>query len=200
MKKITLLLAAGLLLATTGAADAQLYPPQACNPGALSVSDTTVVPGQQISVGGCGFAPNTRVEITFESVPQLLRSLLSLPTSSATSESFSTDVVIPSDAAPGDHTLKASGLAADGQGLLVLSTPVRVSDPDANASLGGGSTAAAGGGAGRASGSLARTGSSATVALLQVGLALLLAGAGLVAVMRRRRTGDRSGRAEPKVG
>ena len=202
MKKITLLLAAGLLLATTGVADAQLYPPQACNPGALSVSDTTVVPGQQISVGGCGFAPNTRVEITFESVPQLLRSLLSLPTSSSTSESFSTDVVIPTDASPGGHTLKASGLAADGRSLLVLSTPIQVSDPNASlgGASGGGSTSAASGGAGRTSGSLARTGSDATVSLVQIGLALLLAGAGLVAVVQRRRTGARSGRAEPEAG
>ncbi len=184
LKKITLLLAVGLVLAPAGAAQAQLYPPQACNAGLLSASDTTVVPGQQISISGCGFAPNTRIEITFESVPQLLRSLLSLPTSSSTSESFSTDVVIPSDAPPGGHTLKASGLGADG-GRLVLSIPVEVSDPDA--SLGGGGSAAGGGRTASGSGSLARTGSGATLALLQAGLALVPVGAGLVAVVHRRR-------------
>ncbi len=188
LKKITLLLAVGLVLAPAGAAQAQLYPPQACNPGVLSASDTTVVPGQQVRIGGCGFAPNTRIEVTFESVPQLLRSLLSLPTSSATSESFSTDVVIPSDAAPGGHTLKATGLAADGRNLLVLSVPVEVSDPDDSlGGGGGGSAAAAGGRSASGSGSLARTGSGATLALLQAGLALVLVGAGLVAVVHRRR-------------
>ena len=186
LKKIMLLLAVGLALAPAGAAQAQLYPPQACNPGVLSASDTTVVPGQQVRIGGCGFAPNTRIEVTFESVPQLLRSLLSLPTSSATSESFSTDVVIPTDAPPGGHTLKATGLAADGRNLLVLSVPVEVLDPDA--SLGGGSTTAVGGRTASGSGSLARTGSGATLALLQAGLALVLVGAGLVAVVHRRRS------------
>ncbi len=198
-KKIVLLLTAGfLLLATTGVAQAQVYPPQACNAGALTASDTTVVPGQQISVGGCGFAPNTPVAITFESVPQLLRNLLSLPTSSATTESFSTTVVIPTDAPAGGHTLKASGLAADG-GMMVASLPVQVLDPDGDESGATAGTTATGGGTGSSSGSLARTGSGLTVALLQAGLALILLGGGLVAVMRRRRTGGGAGRPEPKT-
>ena len=198
LKKVTLLLAVGMVLATTGAAQAQLYPPQACNAGLLSASDTTVVPGQTITVSGCGFAPNTRIEITFESVPQLLRSVLSLPTSSPTSESFSTDVVIPSDAPPGGHTLKASGLGADG-GRLVLSIPVEVSDPDASLGGAGGSAAVAGGRTASGSGTLARTGSGATLALLQAGLALVLVGAGLVAVVQRRRR-SQPARSEPATG
>ncbi len=191
LKKIILLLTVGLVLTTTGSADAQLYPPQACNPGVLSASDTTVVPGQQISVSGCGFAPNTPIEITFESVPQLLRTILSGPASSATTESFSTDVVIPSDAAVGRHTLKASGLAADGRNPLVLSTPIEVTAAGAPLERGGGS----------GSGSpLARTGSDAAVRLLQAGLALVLVGAGLVAVVRRRRSGGGRREAEPAAG
>ena len=194
-KKMSLLLALGMMLATSGVAVAQPYPPQACS---LSVSDLTVVPGQPVTVSGCGFAPGTPVNITFESIPVLLATILAPVTGGG--DSFATSVIIPNDAAPGAHTIKATGQAADGSGTLVLSAPVQVAGAGTDTGTGTGTTAGGtgGGGAGdgtaarKGGGGLARTGSDA-LPLVQVGAALVLLGMGSVAVVHRRRnTGRRS--------
>ncbi len=194
-KKMSLLLAVGMLLAASGVAVAQPYPPQACS---LSVSDSTVVPGQPITVSGCGFAAGTPVNITFESIPVLLATILAPLTGGDT---FATSVIIPNDAPPGAHTVKATGQAADGSGTLVLSAPVQVAGAGTDTGTGAGTTSTgAGGGTGDGAsdgkgsgGGLARTGSDSTVPLVQIGVAMVLLGLGTVAVVHRRRnTGRRS--------
>jgi uncharacterized membrane protein YgcG len=190
VKRISLVLAVALLWATTGVAGAQPYPPQACTNKALSVSTTTVTPGQPITVSGCGFAPDAPVRITFESIPVLLATLLSVP---SPTESFATTVNVPADAPTGAHTLKATGTGLDGT-PLVLSVPLQVMEagggPAATSGGGsGGGTGTSGGSGSGSGGNLSRTGSGSTVPLARLGLALVLLGAGTVAVVRRRRTG-----------
>ena len=184
VKKISLVLVVGLLMTATGVAAAQPYPPQACTTKALSVSDTTVVPGQAITISGCGFAPDSPVRITFESIPVLLATLLARP---SPTDSFATTVNVPSDAPVGAHTLKATGVGTDGA-PLVLSVPIEVTEPGGSAATGAGGAGTGGTGASGSRGTLSRTGAGAALPLAQLGAALVLVGAGTLAVVRRRRT------------
>ena len=182
MKKISFVLVAGLLMTATGVAGAQPYPPQACTTKALSVSDTTVTPGQAVTISGCGFASGSPVRITFESVPVLLATLLARP---SPTESFATTVNVPADAPTGAHALKASGVATDGS-PLVLSVPIEVTEAGGSAAAGPGAGSGGSGGGTGSRGTLSRTGAGDTIPLAQLGLALVLLGAGTLAVLRRR--------------
>ena len=169
MIKRTIALAAAALVLSMGPA---AYGQSDVQPrsGELTVSDTTVNRGQAVTVTGSGYADRARVTLIFESTPVQL--------GTATTDGagrFSTQVTIPSDATPGAHTIRATGLGADGS-TVTRSARVTV--------LGG---TASGGPAARSGGGLARTGSDNSISLTQAGAVLILAGAGLVAVVRRRR-------------
>jgi LPXTG-motif cell wall-anchored protein len=162
-----LLLVAGLtvgLLLTASPAGAQQYPPGAFF---LSLSDTTVVPGQTITVTGAVTPGATSVTFTFFSVAQDL--------GSATPDAdgnVSTSLTIPTDATLGDHTITAT----DSTGLEVSADVTVVSADGAGA----GAPGAAG-----AAGALPRTGSD-SLPLLPVGAGLVAVGGVILLVTRRR--------------
>jgi LPXTG-motif cell wall-anchored protein len=166
-----LLVATGLVIALVLAASpagAQQYPPSAFF---VSVSDTTVVPGQTVTVSGSVTPGASGVEVSFFSVEVSLGSA-----TPAVDGAFSLSATIPSDATVGEHTITA----VDSTGLE-LSTGVTV--------VGAGQATAAAAGAagagGTGGGGLARTGGES---LPLVGIAaVLLAGGGLLVLGSRRR-------------
>lgn len=90
------------------------------------LSDTTVVPGQLVTVTGVPpegrepFAPNTETEATWESHPVFLGAYTA---NSAGRVSFTFRV--PADATPGQHHVVVAGAAADGA-VLVYGVPITV--------------------------------------------------------------------------
>jgi hypothetical protein len=88
--------------------------------GPLSVSDTTVVPGQQVTVSGSGYEPGATVEVTLTSTPVLLTT-----TTADGGGAISATVTIPLGTDPGAHTLSATGAAPEGD-TLVLSAEITV--------------------------------------------------------------------------
>jgi LPXTG-motif cell wall-anchored protein len=155
--------AVGLLL-TTGPAGAQQYPPGAFF---LSLSDSTVVPGQTITATGAVTPGATSVTFTFFSVAQTL--------TTATPDAdgnVSASLTIPTDAAVGDHTITAT----DSTGLEVSTSVTVVAAEGAGA---GGQEAAG------AAGALPRTGDD-SLPLLPVGAVLVALGGVCVLVARRR--------------
>lgn len=172
IKRILLLAAALLLAATPGVAQAQGY----VQGNFVAASDTTVVPGQPITISGCCFSGEVVLDIF--STPQRLG------TATANADGvFTATVTIPTDIAPGEHTITATGQNADGSGTLVLRFPITIV----------GAAGAADGvrtGTGTGTGALPRTGADA-FPLAQGGLALVLVGAAAVLSVRNRRTTDR---------
>jgi LPXTG-motif cell wall-anchored protein len=135
------------------------YPPSQCG---LRLGQSQARPGEPVSVAGDGYKGNSGVSIDFHSTT----TNLSDPTTNG-SGSFSTSVVIPSNATPGQHTITATGTNPDG-------TPRELS---AAITITGGS------------GNLPRTGSSSkTIPLTVGGIGLIVAGGAAVAFARRRRT------------
>jgi hypothetical protein len=152
----------GLLL-TTGPAGAQQYPPGAFF---LSLSDTTVVPGQTITATGAVTPGATSVTFTFSSAPQTL--------TTATPDAdgnVSASLTIPTDAAAGEHTITAT----DSTGLEVSASVTVVAADGAGAAAPGGPAAA---------GALPRTGGD-SLPLLPVGAVLVALGGVCVLVARR---------------
>lgn len=95
-----------LLLLAAAPALAQ-YPPDVTT--TVAVSDTTVVPGETITVTGEGFAPGTRVTITLDDTQVLAVAAV------RDDGRFSAQVTIPEDIAPGVHKITAAGVDAEGQ-------------------------------------------------------------------------------------
>jgi LPXTG-motif cell wall-anchored protein len=160
-----LLLVAGLtlgLIAAGAPAGAQQYPPGAFF---ITVSDTTVVPGQTITVSGRVTAGATTVSFTFFSVAQSLGG--ATPAADGT---FSSSVTIPTNAEVGSHTLVAN----DNAGLEV------------SASLTVVSAGTAGAGAATGAGDLPRTGDDTSIPLARIA-ALLVAAGGIALFFARRR-------------
>lgn len=94
LRRILLLSAAWLCLVGVGPANAQPYAPPT-----LTVSDTTPVPGQTITISGTGFPASTTVTITIN------------PTFTATSDAsgaWSTSFIVPTDLGLGTHTITAT--------------------------------------------------------------------------------------------
>lgn len=140
-----------------GAGNSGVYPPRRGN---LTVSDSTVTPGQSIKAQGCGFRPASTVAVDFLSDP------VRVGTATAAADGFfSVDVTIPANASRGRHTLEASGVDANGA-VLVLSAGLTVTGPG---------------------GALPTTGSSSGKALSVAGAGLVVIGAGAVIAARRRR-------------
>ncbi len=146
------------LFATGGllSAAAQQYPPSG---NALTVSKTIVGEGETITVGGSGFAPHSTITITIESTPRVLDDAVS-----DTAGAFTANVTIPAGIGAGLHNLKATGTSARG-GALMLSASVTVTSST------GGRHPFTGGNTGP---------------VLSVGIGVLLAGAVLIALVRRR--------------
>ena len=134
-------LAAALVLAVGGPALAQGYPPAE---ETLAVSTSVALPGEPVTVSGSGYAPGTTVTITFESTPQVV----GVVTADASGR-FTAEVVVPPDATPGMHTIRATGLGADGTTRMIAAA-IRVIDPAAGAA--DGATGAGGGAPGAAHG------------------------------------------------
>jgi hypothetical protein len=169
-----------LVLCAPGGAFAQEYPPTA---GTLAVSDTSVAPGDPVTVSGDGYAAGTDITITFESEPVVIGNVRA-----DAAGAFTTQVRIPADASPGNHTIKATGLGADG-GPRVTSAAIFVEG--GSAGPGGGRSAESPPATATRSGRLAFTGLESLL-LSAVGVGLVVAGFGLATMARRRRTTGRS--------
>jgi LPXTG-motif cell wall-anchored protein len=168
-RALTVIVAVGALLAVSTPAQSQEYPPPTFG---VFVSDSTVFAGQIIIIQAGVFAPGSTVTFNFFSQP------VTLGTASADASGVATlEAQIPTTATPGEHTIVASGVAADGSPLEV-STSITVLADDA--------AAGAGAGAGGAGGDLPTTGSD-SLPIARVGAALLAVGGGLLFVTRRRR-------------
>jgi LPXTG-motif cell wall-anchored protein len=145
-----------MLVIATPAGAQEDYPPEVER--FVVVSQSTVRPGETITVSGrC--PPNTPLRILFDGAQ--------VGTSATDPQgNFSTQVTIPSDAAPGSHTIRAVGPGCD------VSTAVTV-------------LAAA---AVPRRGPIALTGSQNTLPALWIGLAALALGTAIVVGARRRAT------------
>ena len=161
--------AALLLLAWPVTALAQ-YPPTSSE---LTTSTSEASPGDPVTVSGDGFQPGTEVAITFESTPVLLATVRA-----DAAGRFSTVVRIPMDATPGEHTLKATGLGADGR-VRVLSARIFIRGTGPTVAVAPAATPAT------PRGPLSITG-LANLGMI-VGIALVLMLLGLLMVARRRR-------------
>lgn len=183
-------LAIGLLVAASPAGGQQ-YPPGSF---ILSLSATTVVPGQTISASGTLSPGATGVSFAFFSDEEDL--------GDATPDddgNFTASLTIPSNATVGEHTITAT----DSNGFSASSGVTVVSAGAGGAGAGGAGAGGAGaGGAGTgagttatgtgtgvsgAGGALPRTGDDVAVPLLRVGAVLLALGGLLVFVTRSRR-------------
>jgi LPXTG-motif cell wall-anchored protein len=131
-----------------------------------------VVPGEDVTISGSGFAAGTPYTITFHSTPQLLAR-----GTTPQSGTITRTVKVPSNATPGHHTIVLLGTDASG-GPRELDVAVTV--------VGNiGSTQTQGGG----TGGLPGTGADGNLMpLLGVGGGLVLVGAGFVGVSRKRRS------------
>jgi len=158
MLKKVVLLAAALVLVTAGTAAAQDYPPAG---DTVTVSDTTVEPGQSITLSARTFQAGSTVTFTLFSAPVVLG------TATANSSGVATiTATIPANTAPGTHTIEATGVDEAGNPLTVTTT-ITV--------LGGAAD-------------LPTTGSASTTPMTQVALAVLAGGGLLVLLANRRRT------------
>lgn len=182
------LLVSGLvigLLVAASPAGGQQYPPGTFF---LSLSATTVVPGQTITATGRLTPGATSVSFAFFSDEDDLGD--EAPDEDG---NFSASLTIPSNATAGEHTITAT----DNTGRSVSSGVTVVAAGAGGAGAGGagaGGAGAAGAGAGvtgvgatGATGGLPRTGDDLGVPLLRVGAVLLALGGLLVFMTRSRR-------------
>ena len=160
MVKKLIALSAVLLLAMAGPASAgDGYTDE----DTVTVSDSTVTPGQSVTTSAKVFEPGSTVTFTFFSAP------VELGTAVADAAGVATlTFEVPATATAGTHTIEASGTGADGLPLTVTTTI----------------TVAGAAGAG----DLPTTGSSSTVSLTQVALAAVVGGGLLVLVANKRRS------------
>ena len=141
-----------VLLSFAGAAAAQ----ETSGGASVGGSDLTPEPGQTITVSGTGCPAGEPVNFFFDGDP-------AGSTTADQNGNFSGEVTVPSDAAPGTHTITASC------GAQVLGFQIEVSRAAIVAAP------------------VARTGSSSTIPLTSIALALLAVGGLLVLFARRRR-------------
>ncbi len=141
----------------------------------VTVSPTTVFPGDTVAVNAAGFQPGSSVAITLESDPISLGSYVA-----DSAGRIATNITIPADFPAGAHTLKLTGTSIAGS-VLVLSTGITVASR-VQATTTTVATVAP------ATTTLPQTGTSFTEPALIAGAALVLVGAGAVLVARRRST------------
>jgi len=147
------------LVALMSSAAAQEYPPAA---DTHTVDDSTVVPGQTITLAGTGADPGAAITHTFASDPVVIAT-----TTADAGGSHSTQGTIPSDAEPGVHTITGSG-----SGYSASSTVTVVGE---------------GAAAQPVAGEIAFTGSNSLPAVW-IALAALALGTAFVVAARRRST------------
>lgn len=158
------------LFALAAPAWGQQYPPGSFF---VTVSDTTVVPGQTITITAGTFGSGTTVSVAFFSQPVNLGSATAGANGTA-----SLSATIPADATTGAHTITATGTGADGAPVSVSTTVTVVEE---------GAAGAGAAGAGGAAGDLPRTGDDSSLPLARIAAALVAVGGGLLFVTRRRR-------------
>ncbi|WP_245643546.1 pullulanase-type alpha-1,6-glucosidase [Sanguibacter suarezii] len=129
----------------------------------ISLSESSVRPGDSITVSGTGFAPGETVQVWIRSTPQLLVAQVA-----DANGSISVTVTVPLGTEVGEHSIRVVGLTSARE----ASAPLRV-------------VAVVGG-----PGGLGATGFSPVIALL--GGLLLVAGAGVYLVARRRSAASRA--------
>lgn len=182
-RALTVIIAAGALLAVSTPAHSQEYPPPT---NGIIISDSTVVAGQFIIIQAFTFAPGSSVTINFFSQP------VTLGTATADASGVATlEAQIPTNASVGTHTITASGVDSTGA-PLELSTGITVVPSEsagagAGVGAGGGAAGVGAGAAGAgAAGGLPKTGSDA-LPLARIAGALVAVGGGLLFITRRRR-------------
>jgi len=143
----------------------------------LLASPVTVTQGGTIAVEASGFKPGSNVVITLESDPVNLGTFVA-----DSAGRIATNVVVPADFPVGLHTLKLTGTDIGGA-VLVLSTGITVASRIQVAPTSA-TTAAP---VASSSGTLPRTGSSATEPTLLAGASLVLLGSVALLAARRRR-------------
>jgi LPXTG-motif cell wall-anchored protein len=154
-KKIATI-AALLLVATIGVAQAQDYPPAT---NSLVASDNTVDRGQVVAFTARTFRPGTVVTFTFFSDP------VRLGTATAGSNGVATlSAAIPANAAAGTHRVEATGTGSNGSPLTVSASLVVSGARDP----------------------LPKTGSDSTWPLATAGVLAVAVGGLLLLVVRRR--------------
>jgi LPXTG-motif cell wall-anchored protein len=142
-------------------AAAQQYPPA---DNSITVSDTSVTPGQTIDITVRHCEPGSTASFTLTSDPVDLGTAVADEAGVA-----SLSATIPENTSLGRHTITARG------GDLALRAAIPV-DP-----------AAAGGAAGGPGGALPRTGDNSSIPLARVGLGLAAVGGVLTALAAKRR-------------
>jgi hypothetical protein len=178
-----LLLVAGLtvgLVLVTSTAGAQQYPPGTFP---LTLSDTTVVPGQTITATGTLTPGATSVSFAFHSEEDDLGS-----TTPDAAGNHSASLTIPTNATLGSHTITATdNLGAQASaGVTVVAAGGGAGAAGAGGGAAGAGVAGAGAVGGGAAGGLATTGDNSSLPLLRVGAVLLALGGLLVFLTRRR--------------
>ncbi|WP_330186440.1 fibronectin type III domain-containing protein [Dactylosporangium sp. AC04546] len=141
-----------------------------------SSSGSAVAPGEQITISGTGFAPNTTIKVALYSTPTVLAT-----TTTDGAGAFSVPVTVPAGLS-GAHTLVASGVDSNGQPrYLNLAVAVSTDHAVDTGGSGGGSSSSGG------SGSLAVTGEPISSIALG-GLLMLAGGLALTVLARWRRS------------
>ncbi|RBY74433.1 hypothetical protein DQ238_21915 [Geodermatophilus sp. TF02-6] len=149
---------------------------------------TTAAPGQEITVIGTGFLPFSTATIVIYSDPIVLGTVVT-----DADGDFSKPVTVPTDLAPGQHSLVASGIAPDGTERFLRMDVTVAADgvatvgtaADGTATVGTATVAAAS--TPGTGGTLAFTGAEPMVPAL-LGAGALVGGGVLLLLGRRRRT------------
>ena len=200
VRKTLTLLFAGLMLASLGTSVAhpQTYPAQASIEvrdanGNLVTADTGLHVGDPMHIFSTGWMPGSTVSFTFLSEPILLGTQI------ADSKGEVRAVYLVPNVEPGMHTLRLTGIGADGKARTV-DYPIRVLPNTAVAGATQDNPGAAAGnvangftgsgvtnGSANGSGSFGKTGADHIRELVAGGIALLAVGAALVLGVRRTR-------------
>ncbi|WP_448614681.1 fibronectin type III domain-containing protein [Modestobacter sp. URMC 112] len=154
--------------------------PPASAPLSVDGADRTVAAGEEVTVRGTGYLPNSSVDVLLYSTPQVLTTVVADGTGA-----FTATVTVPSGLADGTHHLVAAGVDADGAPRYLV-TEVTVAGGVAAAGPAGSTALAAVGGSRAAMSRLADTGAT-VLPIAGGGLVTLLAGGGLLLAVRRRR-------------
>lgn len=166
-------IAALLVIAVPTAAQAQYTPSPLLS---ISLSSTVAGPGDTITVETSGWEPGSEVQITLEPGGRVLATVIADDTGTAVAE-----VTIPTDLAPGEYTITASGIDAEGNpgsvsaGVVIVDDDAVIVPPGVPRATPPTAT----------TGILPLTGSS-TSQLVLAGMALLVAGLGAAFVAHRR--------------
>jgi LPXTG-motif cell wall-anchored protein len=157
--------ALGAVVATAAPAGAQQYPPEPC---IVTVSDSTVEPGQTIDITAGVFSPGTEITVTMTPDSVVLGTA-----TVGESGTAALSAVVPATVAAGEHTIAVNGVGCAAVTVSITAAPATTVAPAGAASP-------------SASGDLPRTGGD-TFPVARVGGALVAFGAGLVLLARQRR-------------